>query len=89
MLDQRPNFRVDNFVIAAAARGFFGQVDATVFVELVQPIDSIFGQIEGQTQGSLLSSPPISCRSSSSTSSSAEIGEGELDEWVPFLLDLS
>ena len=51
MLDQRANFRVDDFVIAAAAAGAFAEVEATVFVELVQPIDGIFGQVEGQAQG--------------------------------------
>ena len=51
MLNQRTNFRVDDFVIAAAARGLLGQIDATMFVAFIEAIDCVFGKVEGQAQG--------------------------------------
>ena len=85
MLNQRANFRVDNFVIAAAARGFFGQVDTTMFVEFVQPIDSIFGQIEGQAQGLVIQSAHFSEVVFINVILGGDWLEGELDERGSFL----
>ena len=56
MLDQRANFGVDHFVIAGSAAGLGSQVNTTVFMELVQPIDGVFGELERQAKGLVVES---------------------------------
>ena len=89
MLNQRTNFRVDDFVIAAAAAGLFGQVDATMFVELVQPIDGIFGQVEGQAQGLVVETSHLGEVFFIDVVLGGDWLEGELDERGSFLAELS
>ena len=86
MLDQRANFRVDDFIIAAAAAGAFAKVEATVFVELIKAIDGIFGQVEGQAQGLVVEPTHLGEVVFIDVLFGGDWLKGELNEWGFFSL---
>ena len=85
MLNQRTNFRVDDFVVAAAARGLLGQVDATMFVEFIEAIDCVFGKVEGQAQGLVVETSHLGKVFFIDVLFGRDWLEGELDERGSFL----